>query len=97
MSNFFNELLPPKVRKIIYVAYASIGVALGSIQSGYMAADISSPLWLVISFAVFTYVGTALGIVAATNTTVPTVAVTGVPEDFEDDESDVDPVSHSAG
>lgn len=96
MSTFFNELLPPKARKISYIVYALIGVTLGSFQAGFAAADIGSPLWLIISFAVFTYVGTAFGIVAASNTTTPTVTASGI-EPLEEDESDVDPVSHGAG
>ena len=60
--------LPANVRAIIYWAYAAIGVALGSIQVGFAAADVGQPVWLVVALSVFAYLGAAFGLTAATNT-----------------------------
>ena len=62
-----DEFIPPKVRKIAYVVYTLLGVALGSFQAGFSAAEVAHPMWLNVAFSVFIYIGTAFGIVAAGN------------------------------
>ena len=77
--------LPPKARAIVYYAYVVAGLGLGSTQVGYSAAQLEQPVWLTVSFAVFGFLATGLGLVAASNT--PTgveageAAVTPVQED----------------
>ena len=62
-----NELLPDGARKTLYLIYALLGVALGSVSQGYAAAEVIQPTWLNIAVSVFVYIGTAFGIVAAGN------------------------------
>jgi hypothetical protein len=68
-------LIPAAVRQALYVLYAVAGVALGSIQVAFIAATVSQPAWLVVAFAIYVYIGGALGLTAAAN--VPTL--TGTP------------------
>lgn len=60
--------LPAKVRKGIYAFYAALGISFGAVQVGYATANVNQPLWLLVAFGVFGYLGTALGLVAAANT-----------------------------
>ena len=86
--------LPPKARAVIYYVYVVIGLLLGSTQVGYSAARFEQPVWLTVSFAVFGFLSTGLGLVAASNT--PTgveageAAVTPVQEPVE---AEVSPVT----
>ena len=63
--------LPTKVRKWIYVFYATLGIAFGATQVGYATAHADQPTWLLVAFGVFGYLGTALGLVAAANAAAP--------------------------
>ena len=60
--------LPPKARAVIYYVYVVAGLGLGSTQVGYSAAGVDQPVWLTVSFAVFGFLATGLGLVAASNT-----------------------------
>lgn len=60
--------LPPKVRAVIYLASAIIGLGLGSIQVGFAAASAHQPVWLTVALAVYAFLGTGLGLTAASNT-----------------------------
>ncbi len=51
----------PRLRRILYVAYALAGLVLGSIAVGYGAADTSLPTWLPVALAVYAYLGGAFG------------------------------------
>lgn len=51
----------PRLRRTLYTAYALIGLALGSTQVAYSAAEAGQPVWLTVALAVFAYVGTAFG------------------------------------
>lgn len=57
----------PGLRKKIYAVYAIIGLALGSVQVGYSAAEAGQPVWLTVALAVFAYVGGAVGFAAQSN------------------------------
>lgn len=65
--------LPVTVRKWIYVFYATFGIAFGAAQVGFATAGQDQPLWLLVAFSVFGYLGTALGLVAAANLSETTV------------------------
>lgn len=67
MMQTVTELLGESKRRIVYIAYAVIGVALGATQTGFSAAEVGAPLWLVVASAVYLYIGGAFGIVAASN------------------------------
>jgi protein-S-isoprenylcysteine O-methyltransferase Ste14 len=71
MANPLTEALPAKVRQIIYVAFAVAGVGVGATQVGYASANIDQPTWLNVTLAVFAFLGTALGITAASNIRKP--------------------------
>lgn len=59
-----KDVLPAKVRQVLYVAYAVLGVALGAIQ---VALD-PDPSWLITTFSVYGFLGGALGLTAGANT-----------------------------
>lgn len=64
-----NEILPAKVRKVLYAVYGFVGLGLGAVQVAYSSAGSGQPAWLTVTLAVFAFVGTALGFTAAANTT----------------------------
>lgn len=68
MSNVLSELLSPTARRTTYLVYGLLGLALGATQVGYSAANLQQPVWLTVALAVFAFLGTGLGIVAAGNT-----------------------------
>jgi len=69
--NELNELTSRRARRIAYAAYALLGVALGSVQVGYAAAELGQPVWLTVALAVYAYVGGSFGVVAAGNVPRP--------------------------
>jgi len=62
--------LPPKARGILYQTYAIVGLLLGGTQVGFSAADLGQPMWLTIALSVFAFLGTGLGLTAASNTPI---------------------------
>lgn len=64
--------LAPEIRAKLYLGFAVVGVALGAIQVGYGAASVDQPTWLTVALAVYVFAGPALGLTAASNTTIPT-------------------------
>lgn len=65
-----TSILTPAIRSRLYVVYAVIGLAIGSIQVGFGAAEAGQPVWLTVSLAVYAFLGGALGFVAQANTPV---------------------------
>lgn len=60
--------IPALYRKYIYTGYSAIGVVLGAIQVAYLAVPGGQqPTWLTVTMVVMGYLGTALGITAASN------------------------------
>ena len=69
--NLLSEI-PARVRKIIYVTFTLIGVAFGATQVAYASVEgASQPDWLTVALVVYAYIGTALGLTAASNTPAP--------------------------
>ncbi|RUQ23524.1 hypothetical protein [Kocuria sp. HSID16901] len=68
MENNFVEAIPANVRKTIYLVYGFLGVAIGAIQVGYSSAGYEPPVWLIVTLAVYAFLGTAFGFTAFTNT-----------------------------
>lgn len=60
--NILIEIIPAHARKYVYAIYALIGLILGA----WSVAE--TPGWLVTALAVYAFVGTALGLTAASNT-----------------------------
>ena len=60
--------LPPKTRATLYLVFSLLGLALGGTQVGYAAANAGQPVWLIVALAVFAFLGTGLGLTAASNT-----------------------------
>jgi hypothetical protein len=58
----------PNARKALYTVYAVLGVAIGAVQVGYTSSGAEQPTWLIVTLAVFGFLGTALGVTAASNT-----------------------------
>lgn len=71
MNNPLTQVLPAQARKYVYAFYAALGIAFGALQVGFASAGVDQPVWLAVAFAVFGYLGTALGLVAASNTVDP--------------------------
>lgn len=63
-----HDILPPHVRKVVYVVFALLGVALGAIEVWYATAGVTGPEWTAPALAVYAFVGGALGLTAASNT-----------------------------
>lgn len=61
--------LPAKARTWLYAFYATLGIAFGATQVGFATADVDQPIWLLVAFSIFGYLGTALGLVAVSNVT----------------------------
>ncbi len=68
MTNFLT-LIPAKYRLYIYAAYALAGVLFGAMDVGFEAASVPDPLWHTVSVKVYTYLGIALALTAASNVT----------------------------
>lgn len=64
----------PEIRKIAYIVSTILGIALGALQVGFASANAGQPVWLTVALAVYAFIGGALGIQAATNTTTPGMA-----------------------
>ena len=68
MQSPLTDVLPPQVRRTVYIVFALVGLALGALQVGFSAAVSETPGWLTVTLAVFPFVSTALGFTAASNT-----------------------------
>jgi len=51
----------PKLRKKMYIAYASLGIILGATMTGFAAAEVGIPVWLIVATSVYAYLGGAFG------------------------------------
>ena len=63
------QLMPPKVRAIFYLAYASAALTVTSIAGGYGAIQSAVPTWVLWAGGALVPVGAAMGVTAASNTT----------------------------
>lgn len=63
-----TDVMPAHVRRVLYVVFAVVGLALGAAQVGYGAAEAGQPTWLTVALAVYAFVGTGLGFTASANT-----------------------------
>lgn len=64
-----TDIIPAKYRKTAYSIYATLGAILTAIQVWIAATDgTGQPVWLTGALAVFTFLGTAFGLVAQANT-----------------------------
>lgn len=63
----FREMISGRTRLIAYMVFAVIGLALGSIQVGYAAAEAGQPVWLTVALAVYAYLGVGFGYTAGTH------------------------------
>lgn len=77
-----TELLGETKRKVVYIAYGLIGVAFGATQTGFLTAEMATPLWFAVALAVYTYIGVAFGLVAAQNVGAKDVVVASEPIEY---------------
>jgi len=63
-----KDILTPKSRKIAYLIFAIVGVALGATVAGFAAAAVAIPMVVKVALAVYSYLGVAFGFTAAANT-----------------------------
>lgn len=73
----FLTSIPPSVRKALYQGFFILGVVFGGVQVGFATGSGGTPGWLTTTLVVYAYVGTALGLTAASN-------VKGTNTDVED-------------
>jgi hypothetical protein len=83
-----TDILPAKVRQVLYATFGFVGLGLGATQVAYSAASAGQPTWLTVTLAVFAFLGTGLGFTAAANT------ATGAPYVASDDEVATDLGEH---
>lgn len=62
-----DVLLPAKVRVPFYAVFALLGVTFSAISVGFAAIEKPSPAWLLVSLAVYAFLGTTFGVVALAN------------------------------
>lgn len=67
MSTALLQRIPASVRDAAYLAILVAGFGLGGIQTAYLAADMSQPQWLIVAFAVYSYVAGVFGLTASQN------------------------------
>ncbi|MGI8458809.1 MAG: hypothetical protein ACR2LI_11955 [Propionibacteriaceae bacterium] len=85
MENPLTDILTPSIRRQTYLFYSLVTLAAGAIQIGFSTAGLGQPVWLRVSLAVIAFLGTGLGLTAASNVknTNPTPAdapaTTGAP------------------
>lgn len=89
MNNPLTQIVPARLRRYVYALYAAIGIAFGAVQVGFATAGENQPTALLVGFAVFGYLGTALGLVAASNTAAPESDI-ALDIDALDDGNDID-------
>lgn len=77
-----TELLSETKRKVLYLVYGFVGVAIGATQTAYVAAEAVTPLWVTVALSVYAYIGVSFGLVAAQNVGAAEVVVS---EPLEDD------------
>lgn len=59
--------MPTRVRTYVYLVLALIGLALGALNVGLLAAAVAIPAWLTGSLAALPFLMTGLGFTAATH------------------------------
>ena len=67
-ENPLKDIIPARARRWLYAGYAAIVLCEGASAVGYATADVAQPDWLQVVTAITVYVGGALGLVAASNT-----------------------------
>lgn len=66
----FLTLIPAKVRLWLYIGFTAVGIFFGAIQVGFASLPgTAQPSWLTVALVVYAYLGTALGLTAASNVT----------------------------
>lgn len=71
MSNPLTDVLPAKLRKLIYAVVGFAALLVGAVQTVYGAMDLGQPGWTKGALALLAYLGGALGLTAASNTATP--------------------------
>lgn len=70
-----TDIIPGKYRKVAYRVYATVGAILTAIQVWIAStAGTDQPEWLLGALAVYTFLGTAFGLVAGNNVNEDDVA-----------------------
>ena len=69
-QNQMITALPPRARSIMYLIWSLGSLSLGAGQVGFSTAEITQPVWLSVSIAVWAFVGAGLGLAAMSNVNV---------------------------
>lgn len=70
----FQNIIPERARIILYGVYGYAGWILAAIVAGFYAAG-QNPRWLIISGAVYMFLGKPFSQLAGDNVTIPTLPV----------------------
>lgn len=64
-----HDILSPRIRQAVYVAYALLGVVIGATQVGYLtvAGSDALPQWLKVVLAVYAFLSAPVLAIAASN------------------------------
>jgi len=63
-----TDVVPGRYRKLLYALYSVTGVVVGSLTVAFDAAGALQPQWLVVTVAVYAYLGGVFGSLAGGNT-----------------------------
>lgn len=77
-----SSIMTPEIRKYTYIAYALVGVGIGATQVGFAAAEMSQPVWLTVSLAVYAFLGGAFGFVAESNISASPTSLDSPPGEY---------------
>lgn len=83
-GEIIKDMLPSRWRKVVYAAYAIAGVVIGAIQVGFAAAELTTPVWLIVTLAVYAFIGGAVGLTATSHTPGKEVVRDEDDYDYED-------------
>ena len=62
--------ITPKVRQVLYLVFALVGLALGATTVGFSTAEVPQPTWLKVAQAVLSFLAAGFGYTAASHTIV---------------------------
>lgn len=62
-----TDIIPASSRKVVYAIFAVIGFVVGQIGVGFVIGQVVPPLWYLITAAVVSNLGVAIGATAASN------------------------------
>lgn len=88
MVDDFLDRFPPRVRERVYTSRLGLGILIGALTVGFIAATGTMPVWLGVVTAVALFLGTPVDRMAKTHVVVPAPAIIAVEHPEDDREFD---------